>query len=164
MILQVFFPPFRPGSAHVVGFWSISQWPCDMTGHESEQRERRLPQRRAKSSDRSPENRHHGVLLTLVGRRTVLIDDKSIALQPDRRIANAAEAQLTRKPPELGLGDDPEYRTEEAPRPASASASHGANGCGGDSSEAIAAWPGIRSRMIGLAVACQFGKPVIGER
>jgi len=126
MILQVFFPPFRSGSAHVVGFWSISQWPCDMTGHESEQRERRFPQRRANSSDRRPEIRHHGLLLTLFGRRTVLIDDKPIALQPDRWIANAADAQLTGKPPKLGLRNDPEHGTEEAPRPAGASASYGA--------------------------------------
>jgi hypothetical protein len=93
-----------------------------------------------------------------------MIGDESIALQPDRRVANAANAQLTCKPPELGLGNDPEHRTEEAFRPACASASHGANGLGGDSSEAIATWQGIRPRMIGLAIACQFWKPVIGER
>jgi hypothetical protein len=164
MILQVFFPPFRPGSAHVVGFWPISQWPCDMTCHESEQRERRLPQRRANSSDRSPENRRHGLLLTLFGRRTVLIGDKSIALQPDRWIANPADAQLTGKPPELGLGNDPEHGTEEAPHPASASAGCGSSGLCRASSEAIVAWQGIRPDTIRLAVACQFGQPGIGER
>ena len=164
MILQVFFPPFRSGSAHVVGFWSISQRPCDMTGHESEQRERRLPQRRAKSSDRSPESRHHGLLLTLFGRRTVLIGDEPVALQPDRRVANAANAQLTCKPPELGLGNDPEHRTEEAFRHASASAGYGANRLCRRSSEAIVAWQGIRPGMIRLAIAYEFWKPVIGER
>jgi hypothetical protein len=137
MILEVFFPPFRPGSAHVVGFWSISQWPCDMASHESEQRERRLPQRRAKSSDRSRESRHHGLLLTLFGRRTVLIDDEPVALPPDRRVANAADAQLTGKPPELGLGNDPEHGTEEALCSAGASASYGAYGLCRRSSKAI---------------------------
>jgi hypothetical protein len=108
-----------------------------MTGHESEQHERRFLQRRAKSSDPGPENRHHGLLLTLSGRRTVLIGNEAIALQPDRGIANAADAQLTGKPPELGLGNDPEYRAEEAPRPAGASAGHGANGLCSHSSETI---------------------------
>lgn len=157
MILQVFFPPFRPGSAHVVGFWSISQWSGDMTGHESEQRQRN-------SSDRSPENRHHGLLLTLFGRRTVLIGNKPVALQPDRRIANAADAQLTGKSPQLGFGNDPEHRTEEVFRPASASASYGANRLCRRSSETIVARQGIRPGTIRLAMACRFGKPVIGER
>ena len=164
MILQVFFSPFRTGSAHVVSFGSISQWPHDLTGQESEQRERRLPQRRAKGSDCGQENRHHGLLLTLFGRRTVLIGDKSVALQPDRRIANAAEAQLTCQPPQLRLGNDPEHRTEEAPRSASASADCGASGPRGDSSEAIADRQSNRPGVIRSATACQFGKPVIGER
>ena len=164
MILQVFLPPFRPGSAHVVSFRSISQGPCDLTGHESEQRERRLPQRRAKSSDRSPENRHHGFLLALFGRRSVLISDKSIALQSKRRIANAAEAQLTCKPPELGLCNDPEHGTKEAPRPASASSGHRANGLGHRSSEAIVAWQGIRPGTTQWLIACRIGKPVVDER
>ena len=164
MILQVFFPPFRPGSAHVVGFWSISHWPCDLTGHESEQRERCLPQRRAKSNDRSPENRHHGLLLTLLGRRTALIGNEPVALQPDRWIADAVDTQLTCKPPQLGLGNDPEHRIEEAPCSARASASHGANGLCRHSAEAITALQGVRPGMIRSAIACQFGKPVIGER
>ncbi|WP_143039671.1 MULTISPECIES: hypothetical protein [Bradyrhizobium] len=66
-----------------------------------------------------------------------MIGDKSIALQPDRWIANPADAQLTGKPPQLGLGNDPEHGTEEAPHPASASASCGANGLCSHSSETI---------------------------
>jgi hypothetical protein len=102
--------------------------------------------------------------LALFERRTILIGDKSAVLEPDRRIANAAETQLTCKPPQLGLGDDPEDRTEEAPRAANASANHGANRPGGDSSEAIAGWQGIRPGIIRSMTACQFGKPIIGER
>ncbi len=164
MILQVFFPPFRPGSAHVVSFRSISQWPCDLTGQESEQRERCLPQRQAKSGDRGPENRNHGLLLTLFGRRTVVTGNKPVALQPDRRIANAAKAQLTCKSPELGLGDDPEHGTKEAPRPASASSGYGANGLCHRSSETIVARQRIRPGTTQSVIACRFGKPVVDER
>ena len=69
----------------------------------------------------------------------VLIGDKPIALQPDRRIANAADAQLTGKPPQLGLGNDPEYDAEKAPRSASASGGYGADRLCHRSSETIVA-------------------------
>jgi hypothetical protein len=92
-----------------------------------------------------------------------LIGNESIVFELDRSVADFTEAQLTCKPTKLGLCNDPEHGTEEASRPADASASRGANGPRSRSSETIVARQGIRLITIRLAIVCHSEMPVIGE-